>query len=154
MNYEETQGDFLISTDKSKLDIQLIHNYLSKESYWAKNIPLEIVQKGIQGSVCFGIYHQQKQIGFARVISDGAVFAWLADVFVLEEFRGKGLSKWMMKFILNHPGLQGLRRWMLGTKDAHGLYAQFGFKALNNPERIMGLILLSEYPAIKNEEDK
>jgi GNAT superfamily N-acetyltransferase len=148
MVYEEEQGEFLISTDKSKLDAELIHNYLSKESYWAKNVPLEIVQRGIKGSICFGIYHQQKQIGFARVISDGAVFAWLADVFVLKEFQGKGLSKWMMKFILSHPDLQGLRRWMLGTKDAHGLYAQFGFKALDNPGRIMGLILLTEYPSL------
>jgi GNAT superfamily N-acetyltransferase len=154
MDYEETQGGFLISTDKSKLDIQVIHKYLSEESYWSRNIPFATVQKGIEGSICFGLYHQQKQIGFARVVTDGASFAWLADVFVLEQFRGKGLSKWMMKFILAHPGLQGLRRWMLGTKDAHGLYSQFGFKALENPERIMGLILLTQYPAVKNEEGK
>jgi GNAT superfamily N-acetyltransferase len=153
MNYEEINGEFLISTDKSKLDIDVIHNYLSKESYWAKNVPLEIVQKEIKGSFCFGIYYQQKQIGFARVVSDAAVFAWLADVFVLQEFRGKGLSKWMMRFILSHPELQGLRRWMLGTKDAHGLYEQFGFKELEDPKRIMGLILVKEYSA-KTEEDK
>ena len=147
MNYEETQGDFLISTDKSKLDVQVIHQYLAEESYWSKNIPVDIVRKGIEGSYCFGLYHQQKQIGFARVITDGAVFGYLADVFVLKEFRGQGLSKWMMKFILSHPQLQGFRRWMLGTLDAHGLYKQFGFKALDNPEIYMILRLFDEYAA-------
>jgi GNAT superfamily N-acetyltransferase len=153
MEYEEIRGDFLISTDKSKLDIKLIHQYLSEESYWSKNIPLEIVQKSIEGSVCFGLYHQQKQIGFARVITDGAVFGYLADVFILEQFRGKGLAKWMIKVILDHPGLQGFRRWMLATKDAHGLYAQFGFKELDKPERYMYIGAFTEYPEIQKSTD-
>jgi len=154
MDYEEIQGDFLISTNKAKLDIQIIHKYLSEESYWSKNIPLQTVQKSIEGSICFGLYHQQKQIGFARVITDGVVFGYLADVFVLEEYRGKGLSKWMMKTILGHPRLQGFRRWMLVTKDAHGLYLQFGFTALDKPERYMYLNLFAEYPATQNSNDK
>ena len=154
MDYEQTHGGFLISTNKSKLNIGMIHRYLSRESYWAKNIPLQTVKKSIEGSVCFGLYHLQKQIGFARVITDGAVFGYIADVFIVEQFRGNGLSKWMMKVILDHPDLQGFRRWMLGTKDAHGLYEQFGFAPLDNPEIYMVLRLFNEYPAIKNEKDK
>ena len=137
MEYEEIQGDFLISTDKSKLDIEMIHKYLSKESYWSKNIPLEVVQKFIQGSVCFGLYQYHKQIGFARVITDGVIFGYLADVFILEDFRGIGLSKWMMKVILSHPDVLSFRSWMLATKDAHGLYEQFGFIVHDKPERVM-----------------
>jgi len=146
MDYEQTWEEFLISTDKSKLDIHVIHQYLSKESYWAKNIPLEIVRKSIEGSVCFGLYHQQKQIGFARVITDGVVFGYLADVFIIKEFRGQGLSKWIMQFILAHPDLQNFRRWLLGTRDAHGLYKQFGFNQLDHPEIYMVMKLFDEYP--------
>ena len=148
--YEAVKNEFLISTDKNKLDIQLIQNYLGNESYWAKNIPVAIVKKSIEGSFCFGLYVQEKenfsQVGFARVITDHATFAYLADVFIIEKFRGKGLSKWMMKEIMGHPELQGLRRWLLATKDAHGLYAQFGFSALDKPERIMGFKPFEEYP--------
>ena len=148
--YEVQQNDFCISTDKSKLDINIIYDYLCNESYWAKNIPVQIVQRSIEGSYCFGLYVTENsitmQIGFARVITDCATFAYLADVFVLETYRGKGLSKWMMKTIMVCPDLQGLRRWLLATKDAHGLYLQFGFAALDKPERIMGFKPFETYP--------
>ena len=149
-------NDFVISTDKSKIDITVVHDYLSKESYWAKNISLSIVQKAIENSFCFGLYKKQEvnkiiQIGFARVITDKATFGYLADVFILEEYRGRGLSKWLIQEILNHPELQGFRGWMLGTKDAHGLYAQFGFKLLENTGRIMRLSLLDAYSEISSQ---
>lgn len=128
---------FRISPDKALLDINMIHSYLSKESYWAKNIPLETVIRSVDNSLCFGVYEDNKQIGFARVITDNATFAYLADVFILPPYRGKGLSKQLISFITNYPSLQGLRRWMLATADAHGLYRQFGFSELNKPERMM-----------------
>lgn len=136
---EEVMNGYLISTDKNKLQTDVIHQYLNKESYWAANIPLETVVRCIQGSICFGIYENEKQVGFARVVSDTGSFAYLADVFILNEHRGKGLSKWLMQVILAHPNLQGLRRWMLATRDAHTLYAQFGFTSLDNPDRFMQL---------------
>ncbi|SDS94788.1 N-acetylglutamate synthase, GNAT family [Mucilaginibacter mallensis] len=130
---------FKISTDKSLLDFDMIYNYLSKESYWSKGIPVEKVKESIESSMCFGIYKDDKQIGFARVITDKAIFAYLCDVFILEDFRRLGLSKWLMQTILSHPDLQGLRRWLLATADAHGLYNQFGFTTINNPERWLGI---------------
>jgi GNAT superfamily N-acetyltransferase len=148
--YEAEKNNFLISTDKTKLDIPVIHTYLSNESYWAKNIPVDIVEKSIEGSFCFGLYDHKNQVGFARVITDHATFAYIADVFILDEYRGKGLSKWLMKEIMEHPDLQGLRRWMLATKDAHGLYSRFGFLPLDKPERIMGLRPFEEYPSINS----
>lgn len=148
--YEATQNQYSISTDKSKLDVSVIHGYLSNESYWAKNIPLEIVKRSIEGSLCFGLYVSEnsisKQVGFARVITDCATFAYLADVFVLPSYRGNGLSKWLMKIIMDCPHLQGLRRWLLATQDAHGLYLQFGFLPLDKPERIMGYKPFEIYP--------
>ncbi|NCI51905.1 GNAT family N-acetyltransferase [Sediminibacterium roseum] len=128
---EASQGDYTISTDKSKLDPTVIHAYLAGESYWAKNIPMEVVQRSIDHSLCFGLYHKDAQVGFARVVTDRATFAYLADVFVLPGHRGKGLSKWMIAFIHEYPELQGLRRWLLGTLDAHELYKQFGWQALS-----------------------
>ena len=117
-----------ISTDPARLDVTLIHHWLSQESYWSKNIPREIVERAIDGSMNFAVYHDREgQVGFARVITDKATFAYLADVFVLEPHRGKGLSKRLMQTIVDHPDLQGLRRWLLATRDAHSLYAQFGF---------------------------
>ena len=155
--YEAGKNKFIISTDKSKLNIQFIHNYLSNESYWAKNIPVNTVKKSINGSCCFGLYINENknvlaatQIGFARVVTDYATFGYLADVFIIEKFRGKGLAKWLMKVIMNHPDLQGLRRWMLATKDAHALYAKFGFLGLDKPERIMGFKPFDEYPKINS----
>jgi GNAT superfamily N-acetyltransferase len=134
---EIRQGNYLISTDRQRLDIDYVHDYLCNQSYWAAGIPREIVQKSIQGSFCFGLYYQQNQIGFARVITDQATFGYLADVFIDTNFRGKGLSKWLMQFILSHPSLQGFRRWLLGTRDAQGLYSKFGFESLDHPERVM-----------------
>lgn len=125
--YETSHSDYSISTNPALLQVHVIHQYLSIESYWAQNIPLEVVKQSIEGSLCFGVYHKDLQIGFARLITDKATFAYLADVFILPEHRGKGLSKWLMQTIHTHPQLQGLRRWLLGTKDAHGLYEQFGW---------------------------
>ena len=133
---EWTKDDYVISTDKTKIDIVAVHNYLTK-SYWAEGISFELVRTSIDNSLCFGIYHGQSQVGFARVISDFATFAYLADVFVLPKERGKGLSKWLIKVITEYPRLQGLRQFTLATKDAHGLYAQFGFTSFNKPERWM-----------------
>lgn len=132
------RANYMISSDKAKLNLRRIHDFL-KNSYWAKEIPFAIVEKSIDRSLCFGVYEAAEQVGFARVITDSATFAYLADVFVLEKHRGHGLSKWLMQCIMEHPELQGLRRWMLATKDAHGLYAQYGFTPLKNPERIMEL---------------
>ncbi|MEA5426295.1 GNAT family N-acetyltransferase [Arcicella lustrica] len=147
--FEVQKDDFLISTDKSKLQIDVIHDYLCNRSYWAKGIPVEIVQRSIAHSITFGVYHQQEnklvQIGFCRVTSDLATFAYLADVFVLEEYRGNGLSKFLVESVLKHPDLQGLRRWVLATWDAHGLYAQFGFEPLDKPEYFMQIKAVNPY---------
>jgi GNAT superfamily N-acetyltransferase len=131
-------SDYEISTDPSRLDLDVIHGFLS-HSYWAKNIPRELVERSIRHSLCFGIFRERKQIGFARVVSDFATFAYLADVFVMPEHRGKGVSKQLMETILEHRDLQGLRRFVLATVDAHGLYAQFGFEPLDHPERYMSI---------------
>jgi len=130
------KGKYLISTDKSKLDIKVIHNFLSN-SYWAKNRTLKTTKITIKNSLCFGVYFNAKQIGYARIITDYSTFAYLADVFIIEEFRGKGLSKWLMEVILNYSELQNLRRWFLATRDAHKLYEKFGFHSLNEPEKLM-----------------
>ena len=137
---------YTFSTDKEKLDIDVIHGFLS-QSYWAKNIPVEIVKRSIENSLCFGVYYSDKQIGFARVISDFASFGYLADVFILESHRGKGLSKKLMEQIMAHPQLQGLRRFCLGTRDAHKLYEQFGFNVIKNPERFMEILHTDFYTA-------
>jgi GNAT superfamily N-acetyltransferase len=129
--------DFEISTDKSRLDVDVIFGFLSAESYWAQNRTLEQTKTAIQNSLCFGVYTGGRQIGFARVVSDFATFAYIGDVFVLSEFRGLGLSKRLMETIVAHPNLQGLRRMLLATRDAHGLYEQFEFHPLRVPERWM-----------------
>ncbi len=129
-------GKFLISTDRSMLDLGVIHGFLA-ESYWAAGVSRETVARSIENSLCFGVYHGAQQIGFARVISDYATFAYIADVFVVEPYRGRGLAKELMATILAHPDLQGLRRWNLGTRDADALYAQFGFKPVENRGRVM-----------------
>ena len=133
---EYRKDDFLITTDKEKIDTEYVHRFL-RNSYWAQDIPLENVKKRIQGAICFSVFHLDQQIGFARVISDEASFAYLADVFIDENFRGKGLSKWLMETIMSYPTLQNLRRFMLATRDAHGLYEKFGFRAIQNTERWM-----------------
>ena len=134
-----TKGDrtqFLISTEKSLLDVSMIHAFL-KDSYWAKNISREAVEKSIQNSLCFGVYEDKKQIGFARVISDYATSALLKDVFILEFYRGQGLGKYLVKYILEYPELRDVPRWLLRTQDAHELYRRYGFENLTEPERIM-----------------
>jgi len=134
MNWHKDK--YTITTDKTKIDVLYVHNFL-KGSYWAENIPLDVVKRSIEGSLCFGVFTEDQQIGFARVITDAATFAYLSDVFIDPGFRGKGLSKWLMEIIMAHPSLQGLRRFMLATKDAHGLYEQYGFKPLTFVERWM-----------------
>jgi GNAT superfamily N-acetyltransferase len=133
VNYR--RGEFLISTDPARLDLDVIHGFLTN-CYWAKGIPKDVVVRSIEHSLCFGIYDSSGvQVGFARVISDFATIAYLGDVFVLASHRGRGLSKWMMECIMQHPRLQGLRRWLLLTRDAHGLYTNFGFTPVKAPER-------------------
>jgi GNAT superfamily N-acetyltransferase len=159
---EWRRGVHSISTDKNRLDLDVIHGYLGR-SYWAECIPRPVVELSIENSLCFGVYatesatggappklagapgRAEKQVGFARLVTDGATFAYLADVFVLEAERGKGLSKWLMHVIMTMPELAGLRRWNLATRDAHGLYRQFGFSALAAPERYMELLIPDAY---------
>ncbi len=138
-------SEFIISTDKARLDVPLIHQFLSQESYWAKNIPLELVQRSIDHSLCFGVYDQDRQIGFARVITDHATIAYLSDVFVTADYRGQGVSKQLMEAVCAWPTLQGLRRWVLATRDAHSLYESFGFAPLNHPEWFMQRLLIEKY---------
>ena len=128
---------YLISTDQSLLNFDLIYNYLDTQSYWSKGIPSDKLRKAILNSLCFGVYKEKLQVGFARVVTDKATFAYICDVFVAEDFRGIGLSKWLVQTILQDGELQGLRRWSLATADAHGLYSQFGFCQVNMPERWM-----------------
>jgi GNAT superfamily N-acetyltransferase len=134
---EWQSGEYSISTDVARLDVPLIHDYLSRRSYWAQGRSLEVVRRAIENSLNFGVFRQSQQIGFARVVTDYATFAWLADVFVLEEYRGRGLSKWLMEVIMTHPQLQGFRRWVLATRDAHELYRRYGFTDLQDPSRWM-----------------
>ena len=136
MPHDWTDGDILISDDRSLLDLDVIHDFL-KASYWSEGIPRDLLQRAIDNSIPVGIYEAGKQVGFARVVTDRATFAYLADVFVLESYRARGLSKHLMRVLLSHPELQGLRRWLLVTRDAHGLYRQFGFTALKNASRHM-----------------
>ena len=138
------EGSFLISTDKVRLDLGAIHSFLTT-SYWAKGIPMEVVRRAIQNSLCFGLYEADTQIGFARVISDYATYAYLCDVYILEPYRRRGLAKWLMQCILAHPDLQELRRFSLATKDAHGLYRKVGFAPLRNPASHMEILNQAVY---------
>ena len=133
------KDQFSISTDKSRLDIDSIHEFLSTKAYWCLNIPKEKVQTAIENSLCFGVYEAGKQVGFARVITDFSTIAYLGDVYILEEYRGKGLSKWLMETIMNHEDLQGLRRWILLTGDAHELYRQYGWTNIADSTKWMEL---------------
>jgi GNAT superfamily N-acetyltransferase len=137
LSWEDRRGEFTISTDNSFLQIETIHKFLSEESYWAKERTREQTERAIENSLSFGVYISDMQIGFARVVSDYATFAYVGDVFILEEFRGQGLSKWLIETIVNHPDLQNLRRWILATRDAHALYEKFGFSELRVPGRWM-----------------
>jgi N-acetylglutamate synthase-like GNAT family acetyltransferase len=137
---------FYISTDKTLLDFDAIYNYLDNDSYWAKGIPVEKLKKSIENSLCFGVYQDKKQAGFARIITDKATFAYLCDVFILPDFRGVGLSKWLVQTITGHTDLQGLRRWSLATLDAHGLYKQFGFTPITHADRWMEIFTPYQAP--------
>ena len=130
-------NDYTISTDKSRLDLAFVHKFLSTEAYWCLNIPIDTVRRCVEHSLCFGVYFGEQQVGFARIISDYATIAYLGDVFVVPEHRGKGLSKRLIEEIMAHPDLQGLRRWILLTGDAHGLYQQFGWKPVARPDLYM-----------------
>ncbi len=129
--------EFEIKTDPRDLDIDAIHDYLVNESYWAKTRTRKQLETVIKNSLCFGVYREKTQIGFARVVTDYATFAYLGDVYILPEFQGEGLGKWLMEVVSGHPDLQGFRRWILATKDAHTLYEKFGFSELRHPERWM-----------------
>jgi len=134
---ELLHGEFTISTDRTRLDADLIQNFLNHESYWARTRTPEQTLTAIENSICFGVFHGERQIGFARVVSDRATFAYLGDVFILEEYRGRSLGKWLMEAVVSHPELQSLRRWVLATRDAHTLYEKYGFQDLVHPERWM-----------------
>jgi GNAT superfamily N-acetyltransferase len=140
---EARRDAFAISTDPARLDLDVVHGFLAR-SYWAEGRPREVVARSIQHSLCFGLYRvepaPERQVGFTRVVTDCATFAWVCDVFVLEEERGKGLSKWLIETVRAHPDLQGLRRWILATRDAHRLYARFGFTPLAEPTRYMEVL--------------
>lgn len=134
-----------ISTERARMDVETIHRFLNEESYWAEGVPRDLVERSIAHSLCFGAFEDGRQVGFARVVTDFATFAYLADVFVLASHRGRGVSKRIMEAVMTHPDLQGLRRWHLVTGDAHGLYAQFGFTLLEAPERHMSLVRKDAY---------
>ena len=134
---EIRKDDYTISTDPSRLDLRWIHNFLANDAYWSRGIPFDVFEKSVANSLCFGLYVKGQQIGFSRVVSDFSTFAYLADVFVAPEHRQRDLGKWLVECILNHPDLQGLRRWMLATRDAHGLYRKYGFSPLRHPENLM-----------------
>ena len=146
---ERSFGDFFITTDKTKLDIVAIHDFLSKYSGWSDNIPFDKVKTSIDNSLNFGLFHQNKQIGFARVISDFSTIAYLGDIYVLNSFRGQGLSKQLMSAVMGHPNLQGLRRWILLTSTADWLYEKYGFLKLPNPELYMELFNANVYKTEK-----
>jgi len=141
---EWKRDQFTISTDKERLDRAAIHEFL-RTSYWARGIPRQVVDRSIENSLCFGLYDGERQIGFARVISDLSTFGYLSDVFVVESHRGRGLATWFMQIVLAHPDLRGIRRWMLATADAHGLYRKVGFTELSKPKRIMEKLLSDPY---------
>ena len=136
MTFERERKEFVISTDPARLDVDAVHAYLTR-SYWASGVPKDVVAKSLEGSLCFGLYEGSRQVGLARVITDKATFAYLCDVYVLEDYRGLGLGKWLMSVVQSHPDLQRLRRFILITRDAHGLYEQFGFSGLMEPDRYM-----------------
>ena len=135
---EHHRGEFVVTTDRARFDLDMVHEFLAT-SYWAAGVPREVFLRSSENSLCFGVFENAKQVGFARAITDYATYAYLADVFILESHRGKGLSKFLMECIVAHPQLQGLRRWTLATRDAHGLYAKFGFTPLQTPDRFMEL---------------
>lgn len=142
--FEVTQGEFLISNDPAKLQLDAIYDLIANRSYWGKGRPREIMDRAVENSLCYGVYHHGQQVGFARVVTDYATFAWLCDVYVDETFRGHGLGKALVQAVVSHPHLKDIRRLLLATRDAHGLYAGYGgFEALKNPERWMERLKLA-----------
>ena len=137
-------GDYVISDDPARVDLVTVHQWLSTDAYWSQGVPLDIVRRALANSIVFGIYHDETQVGFARVVSDRASFAWVADVYISPDQRGHGLGNWLMECIKAHPDLQGLRRWLLATRDAHGLYEQFGF-ITSTSGRLMEIVDLDIY---------
>lgn len=133
------RGEFEVTTDRERLDLDMIHGFLAQQSYWARGIPRTTVERSVRNSICFGVFQGTPQVGFARVISDCATIAYLGDVFILREFRGRGLGKWLMECVISHPDLQNLRRWILVTEDAHSLYRKCGFSHLTRQEKFMEL---------------
>ena len=134
---EWRRGDFLVTTDSARFDLDAIHDFLANQSYWSRGIPRSTFERSLANSLGFALLQGSRPIGFARVISDFATVAYLGDVFIVDDYRGRGLAKWLMDCVMAHPDLQGLRRWSLVTSDAHGLYRQFGFTPLANPEKFM-----------------
>ncbi|HMQ03719.1 MAG TPA: GNAT family N-acetyltransferase [Pyrinomonadaceae bacterium] len=132
-----SHGEFSIDDDRSRLDLAVVHSFLTEESYWARDRTFAQTRTAIENSICFGVYRKGKQVGFARVVTDKATFAYLGDVFIVVEYRGRGLGRSLMAAVIEHPELQGLRRWVLATRDAHSLYSRFGFRQLVFPERWM-----------------
>ncbi len=136
------ENEYEISTDKKRLDLVMIRDFLANESYWANGIPFEVLKKSIENALCFGVYHQGRQVGFARVVTDYATTAYLGDVFIIEPCRGRGLGKRLVKAIMDHPELAGLRLWILGTRDAHDLYGKYGFKKVTETPAIERLMVI------------
>ncbi len=151
--HERRNGEYLFSSDHEKLDLKFVHQWLAAESYWCKDIPFEVVQRMVEHSLCFGVYHESEgQVGFGRVVTDYTTFAWLTDVFIIDAYRGKGLSVILMEVILDHPELKILRRWLLGTDHAHGLYRKFGFEDLDHAENFLTLHRSSMYTSGEFDE--
>lgn len=151
MVHEWRRGDYVISTDKARLNLEVIHHFLSTSSYWAQDISLERVKRALEYSLTFGIYREDLQVGFARLVTDYATIAYLDDVFILEPFRGQGLGTWLLAVIRSHPDVQGLKRWLLLTRDAHGLYQKAGFTVIQRPERFMEVLDMDAYTKQKEE---
>ncbi|MGE5173536.1 MAG: GNAT family N-acetyltransferase [Betaproteobacteria bacterium] len=147
-----SEQEYEISTDKARLDLAMIHDFLSNCSYWAAGVPLLVVKKSIENALCFGVYHRGRQVGFARVVTDFATFAYLGDVFIIEPYRGRGLGKRLVKTIMDHPELQGLRLWLLGTKNAHELYRKYGFKKVAETPLVERLMAIRDPDAYKKKE--
>lgn len=145
---EWQRDEFVVTTDQSRFDLDVIHRFLAQESYWARGIPRATMERSIANSLCFAVLQEGRPVGFVRVVSDFATSATLGDVFILDDYRGRGLAKWLLACVHAHPDLQGLRRWVLATADAHGLYRQFGFTKLKHPERFMELLDPDVYAAV------
>jgi GNAT superfamily N-acetyltransferase len=148
MQPQSLYRDYEISTDPHRLDLDVIHKFLATESYWSIGVPRDVVERAIRNSLCFGVYNGGTQIGYGRVVTDKATFALVADIFIRKEHRGKGLSKWLMQCIMEHQDLQGLRRRLLLTSDAHGLYRQFGFQEIGDPWRFMEILRADIYQSL------